>query len=142
MEMRKATAQDIKAVYRLLCELEHMILPFDAFHEVYNGNLYDPLIHYYVCEIESCVIAFASLHIQPLLHHCAHIAEIQEIIVQSEHQGNGIGQLLFQRLEAIAREAGCEWMEVCCNQKNTPALRFYESRGMKNTHNKLTFPLL
>jgi len=141
LKIRKASAEDMEAVYGLLCELEEAPVPFGDFREIYLSNLGVPSVFYFVCENEDAVIAFASLHIQRLLHHCARVAEIQEIIVKSEYQGSGIGRGLFQALEAMARQAGCALLEVCCNRMRKRAHGFYERCGMTGTHYKFTVKL-
>ena len=81
MMIRKATLDDMEKVYRLLCELENEELPINKFKEVFIKNYKSPSVNYFVCENEDSIVAFASLHIQCLLHHCSKVAEIQELIV-------------------------------------------------------------
>ncbi len=94
-KIRKASVCDTQAVYSLICDLENETLPFGWFSEIYLRNLENTSIFYFVCIQVNVVIAFASLHIQPLLHHCSNIAEIQEIVVKPEHQRHGIGHKLL-----------------------------------------------
>lgn len=140
-EIRKASVYDTQAVYSLICDLENETLPFDWFGEIYLRNLENASILYFVGDQSGEVIAFASLHIQSLLHHCSNIAEIQEIIVKPEHQRHGIGHKLFDVLETMARNSGCAMLEVCCNRKRNRSHRFYEGCGMTKSHYKFTYRL-
>jgi (aminoalkyl)phosphonate N-acetyltransferase len=141
MIARKATADDAQAVYGLICELEEKEILWNPFKEVYFKNINNPSVFYFVCENENHIVAFASLHIQSLLHHISNVAEIQELIVKKEDQGGGIGRELFLVLIKTARENSCELLEVCCNQKRIRSHDFYKSCGMINSHYKFTYPL-
>ncbi|HEX3037439.1 MAG TPA: GNAT family N-acetyltransferase [Oscillospiraceae bacterium] len=141
MMIRKAALDDSEKIYRLLCELENEELPINSFKEVFLENLKNPRVNYLVCENENNIVAFASLHIQSLLHHCSKAAEIQELIVQEKQKGNGIGKKLFDEMVSIAQENNCSILEVCCNQKRIPSHKFYEHCGMLKSHYKFTYPL-
>lgn len=141
MSIRKAAPDDMQQVYGLLCELENERLPFDMYKEIFEKNLKDPSIHYFVCENERNIIAFSSLHCQYLLHHCSRVAEIQELVVKNEYKENGIGKLLFIEMEKAARADLCCLMEVCCNRSRVRAHGFYEHCGMKKSHYKFTLAL-
>ena len=76
---RKATLEDCKAVYKLICDLECRELPFDAFAEIFaeqvaNGNYYCLL-----WEQEGSVVAALNLRFERQLHHASRIAEIVEL---------------------------------------------------------------
>lgn len=138
MDLRYATLQDIDGVYKLLCELESVEMPIYEFTSIYSNNLNNDKIHYLVVE-ESCeVIAFASLHIQQLLHHSKDVGEIQELIIKDGLRGKGIGSKLITKLKEISQENNCELIEVCCNKKRLDTHRFYEQSGFKQSHYKFT----
>ena len=141
MMIRKATLEDIEKVYRLLCELENEELPIHRFKEVFIKNYKSPSVNYFVCENEDSIVAFASLHIQCLLHHCSKVAEIQELIVNKEYRGNGIGKKLFDEMVKTAQKNDCSILEVCCNQKRIQSHKFYEHCGMLKSHYKFTYLL-
>lgn len=125
-------------VYPLLCELEDRKLPADPFKEVFIENLSIPSVNYFVCESNDTIVAFASLHIQHLLHHCSKVAEIQELVVTAEYKGNGIGKKLLDQMAETAQKNGCSLLEVCCSQKRRPSHGFYEHCGMEKSHYKFT----
>jgi PhnO protein len=87
LKIRKASAEDMEAVYGLLCKLEEAAALVEDFREIYSGNPGVSSVFYFVCEKKDAVIALASLHIQRLLHHCARVARIQEIVVKSGIRG-------------------------------------------------------
>lgn len=141
MIIREATLDDIEKVYRLLCELENEELPIKSFQEVFIENFKSSSVNYFVCENEDSIIAFASLHIQYLLHHCSKVAEIQELVVMEKYKGKGIGKKLFYQMVKQAQENNCSLLEVCCNQKRKQSHGFYEHCGMLKSHYKFTYRL-
>lgn len=141
MECINATMKNCKDIYYLLCELEHIELDKTSFEEIFRKNVVNPDIHYLLAMDNQNIIGFASLHIQHLLHHVAKVAEIQEIVVGKYYQGQGTGQMLFNRLKEIATENECALLEVCCNQIREKSHEFYLKQNMKNSHYKFTLNL-
>jgi GNAT superfamily N-acetyltransferase len=56
---------------------------------------------------------------------------LEDIFVEPEHRGAGIGKSLLRRLAALAVERGCGRFEWRVLDWNTPSIRFYESLGAK-----------
>lgn len=135
---RKATLEDCKAVYKLICDLECKELPFDAFAEIFaeqvaNGNYYCLL-----WEQEGSVVAALNLRFERQLHHASRIAEILEFEVAASCRSCGIGKRLFAEACRIAKENGCSQIELATNQLRKDAHRFYTREGMHNFHYKFS----
>jgi len=58
-------------------------------------------------------------------------AELKRFYVHPEYHRRGIGRALYDDLEARARELGYETMVLETTARQTPARRFYESRGFE-----------
>jgi PhnO protein len=140
-EIRMAELFDYTFVYSLLCELEEQKLDHIRLQQIYEDNLADPCVFYFVATVECEVVGFASLHIQKLLHHAGLVGEIQELIVKDDCRGQGIGTSLIRKVTDQAKKAGCIQLEVCCNQKRLSSHRFYQAHGMDCSHYKFTMPL-
>ena len=56
---------------------------------------------------------------------------LEDLFVQPQHRGKGIGKALLVRLAKIAVEEGCGRFEWQVLDWNTPAVRFYKSLGAK-----------
>ncbi len=138
MEIVNATMQHLDDVYKLICELESEDLDRDKFSKLYQNNINNSNVHYLLALDGSSIIGFASLHIQQLLHHCAKIGELQEMIVSKSQQGAGIGSVLFNQIKEIAIENDCQQLEVCCNKAREKSHQFYLKQGMKESHFKFT----
>jgi GNAT superfamily N-acetyltransferase len=54
---------------------------------------------------------------------------LEDIFVEPELRGLGIGKLLLQRVAAIAAEQGCQRLEWAVLDWNTPAIEFYRAMG-------------
>ena len=97
MSIRPSKESDEASVYDLITLLMGFSLNRESFHDVFVQNLRDDTVLYYVAESDGCVVGFASLHIEPQLHHAGLVGEIQELIVQETFRGKGTGaQLVLQ----------------------------------------------
>jgi len=141
MKIITATIAHLNQVYDLICELQDGKPDKDNFSQIYKDNISNQDIYYFLAFNEECAVGFASLHVQKLLHHCAKIGEIQEIIVSQAQQGTGVGAMLFDRLRETAIANNCEMLEVCCNKARENSHRFYLRQGMGKSHFKFTYSL-
>ena len=54
---------------------------------------------------------------------------LEDLFVEPELRGLGIGKLLLERVAAIAMEKGCARLQWAVLDWNTPAIEFYRSKG-------------
>lgn len=101
----------------MISQLESKQLDKETFHTVFTANLNNPNIYYTVAVIGSNVVGFISLHVQQLLHHNGAAAEIQELFVDPEMRGKGIGKALVNAARVIAQKNKAKVFEVSCNMK-------------------------
>lgn len=135
---RKATRNDCKPIYDLLCEMECKQLPFERFLEIFREQLSNNRYYCLVCEQDNTVIGVLNIRFEEQLHHCEWIAEIMEFTVASAYRQRGIGKEMFQRACQLAKDFGCTQIEVACNQLRSDAHRFYIREGMHNFHFKFS----
>ena len=138
VSIRHAEESDEASVYELVTALMAVSLDRKSFHEVFARNLRDDNVLYYVVERDGFVIGFASLHIEPQLHHAGLVGEIQELIVHETVRDKGIGAQLVSRLEQEAEKRGCVSIEVTTKNFRVDAQRFYVQVGFKRTHVNFT----
>jgi PhnO protein len=139
--LREAKNYDKEQVYRLIERLEDKAIDSEKFSDIYDANLSNPFVFYFVYEKENIILGFISIHVQKLLHHASNVAEIQELIVDETVRLQGVGRRLFQKAKDVGVDNGCIQLEVCCNQKRLLSHRFYQSQGMTNNHYKFCMPL-
>jgi len=138
VSIRLAEESDEESVYELVTALMAVSLDRKSFHDVFVQNLRDDNVLCYVVERDGFVIGFASLHIEPQLHHAGLVGEIQELIVHETVRDKGIGAQLVSRLEQEAQKRGCVSIEVTTKKFRVDAQRFYEQVGFKRTHENFT----
>jgi GNAT superfamily N-acetyltransferase len=54
---------------------------------------------------------------------------LEDIFVEPELRGRGIGKALLERVAAIAVEKGCQRLQWAVLDWNTPAIEFYRAMG-------------
>lgn len=138
MMIRYATIEDVDAVYELLCELEETQFDKDIFLEYYTSNLKDNKFIYMVDEHDG-IQAFGSIYLHHPLHHCAIIAEIEELCVSKQYQHQGIGSRMFSALITCAKQHHAVQIELSCKKTRQAAHAFYSKQGMKQLHDKFTY---
>ncbi|WP_312996818.1 aminoalkylphosphonate N-acetyltransferase [Leclercia sp.] len=140
-ELRPATAEDVDAVYGLICELKQAELDQSAFHAGFAANLLDHNMRYQLAEQDGHIVGMIGLHMQFHLHHANWIGEIQELVVMPQARGLRVGSQLLAWAEAFARQAGAEMTELSTSVKRLDAHRFYLREGYTQSHFRFTKPL-
>lgn len=140
-ELRPATAEDVDAVYGLICELKQAELDSSAFHAGFAANLLDHNMRYQLAEQNGHIIGMIGLHMQFHLHHANWIGEIQELVVMPQARGLRVGSQLLAWAEEFARQAGAEMTELSTSVKRLDAHRFYLREGYTQSHFRFTKPL-
>lgn len=136
ISIRALEKGDLNEVYDLICDLEEEKMDFLLFERNLVRNSEDANIRYFVATTGNRTIGFISLHIQHILHHNRPTGEIQELIIAPEYQGQGVGTMLMQKVEAIARELNLEELELTTKIYRERAHVFYKQLGYINTHLK------
>lgn len=136
--IRSAQASDLDVIYNQICELEEEKLNKKVFEEIFKENLNKEGTYYLIAEYNGEVVGFISLYIQKLLHHGGSAAEIQELFVDPNIRGRGIGSKLIEYAKSIADKNDSEVFEVACNLKREKTHEFYEREGLHKTHYKFT----
>jgi len=140
-ELRPATAEDVDAVYGLICELKQAELDRSAFHAGFAANLLDHNMRYQLAEQNGHIIGMIGLHMQFHLHHANWIGEIQELVVMPQARGLKVGSQLLAWAEEFARQAGAEMTELSTSVKRLDAHRFYLREGYTPRQFRFTKPL-
>ncbi|NVO08760.1 MAG: GNAT family N-acetyltransferase [Bacteroidales bacterium] len=134
--IREANSDDFESIYSLICDLEDQQMDKESFKIIYSKNLGDPNIYYLVADKSNSVVGFISLHVQHILHHSKPTCELQELTINSDLRGIGIGGLLMKEVEIIARKLNLEEIELTTKIHRERAQEFYRNLGYIHTHNK------
>jgi len=85
-----------------------------------------------VAEDEGKVVGTVVLLIVPNLSHSAlPWALVENLVIDQEHQGRGIGRLLMSYAIAQAKEAGCFKIQLSSDERRQEAHHFYRSLGFQ-----------
>jgi len=132
--LRPATPADLPAIVSLIRELadfEHLTHLVVVTPESLQPHLFGPkpVAEAMVGEIDGRVVAFALFFTnfstflgQPGLY-------LEDLYVQPQHRGKGLGKALLQHLGALAVQRGCGRFEWSVLDWNENAIRFYQSMG-------------
>lgn len=119
---RAMTPADAKAVAEL--ELKIFAMPWsreDFFRECNNE-----LAEYIVGELNGKIVAYAGAWVS------FNQAEVMHVAVDSELRGQGLGTMLFGELIKAVKSRGATSITLEVRPSNTPAIKLYESFGLKS----------
>jgi GNAT superfamily N-acetyltransferase len=126
--IRNATAEDSDRIVELLAQLgyanTHSFCK-ERIQELLANS--DAMLFCY--EIEGSVIALLSLHVIPQIALLGSFLRISYFIVDEIMRSNHIGSELEAYASHIAKERGCDRIEVHCHERRKEAHRFYERHG-------------
>jgi GNAT superfamily N-acetyltransferase len=133
-QIRPATPDDVAAIFHLVRKLaeyeklSHMMVATETdFHEALFGC--KPVVEGLVAVIGSDTIGYA-LYFSTFSTFLGRMGiYLEDIYVEPEHRGKGIGKALLKRLAQIAVERGCGRMEWTVLDWNQPSIEFYERLG-------------
>ena len=134
--IRPATPGDVAELLRLIRELAEyeklaeMAVGTDArMRESLFGAR--PAAEALVAERGGRTVGFAIYFTTFSTFLCKPGLYLEDLFVEPEHRGSGIGKALLRRLAALAVERGCGRFEWRVLDWNEPSIRFYESLGAK-----------
>lgn len=97
------------------------------------GALRDPAVSYVVAEDAGRIIGFAKLVVGSTEDGivASRPAELNQLYVDSDQQGRGLGRALLDACADLARKAGCDVLWLGVWENNSNALGFYERLGFR-----------
>jgi ribosomal protein S18 acetylase RimI-like enzyme len=133
--IRPCEFEDLSAVRELLQQLSTVAEPAgDLRLEVMTGILREmvelPGLYFnLVATVEGSVVGFVSVLFYKTLFHRGGTALINELVIDRDWRGQGLGRALIQAVIAEAKSRGIDEVEVSTEQTNHAALRFYRRCG-------------
>ena len=128
--IRLASVADADAVFGLLGQLAVSFSPQrTVFDEQFPALVHDERMLLHVAEVDGVVCGYALTVVSPLLHVGGDSAQLQELVVNAEHRGGGLGTALLGAVEAECRARGVRQLVVASRR----AAEFYSSRGYTTT---------
>lgn len=134
--IRAANINDLESVKLLVEELEEQVFDFEVFRGIFEQNLQDKYVHYFVAEVDATVVGFMSLFESTPLHHCYKIAELQELIINHKYRGLHIGEAFIKVAFELGKCNNWTQIELSSHMKRLKAHNFYMRNGFTRRHFK------
>jgi GNAT superfamily N-acetyltransferase len=132
VSIREARPEDAPAVAVLLDELGYPSSE-NEFRERFARYSEVPGTHLIAAEEGGEVIGLAAMQVMPLMHRDLPVARITAMVVRSDRRGAGVGRVLEEELEAIARREGCGRIDLTSRHRRKDAHAFYRALGFDGT---------
>ena len=129
MEIRKIELKDLDRVFELLNELYQNKLQYNRFKEIYDLKLNDKNSYYIVAIVDNKIVGVLTLELQIKLHRARCQSFIEDLIVDKDYRGKGIGKALIEEAIRFSKQNDCEVVELTSFLDNVDAHRFYEKNG-------------
>lgn len=134
--IRAATAADVPEIQRLIRalaeyeKLSHMAVGTDEqLHAALFGP--KPAAEAMMALRGGRAVGFALFFTTFSTFLCKPGIHLEDLFVEPEHRGSGIGKALLASLARLAAERGCGRLEWNVLDWNEPSIRFYESLGAR-----------
>lgn len=135
IECREATKADLPQVLRLYAQPDlddGQVLPLSEAERLFERMARYPDYKVYVALCEGRVVGtFALLVMDNLGHMGAPSAVIEDVAVDPQWQGRGVGRTTMAYALQLCREKGCYKAALSSNLKRERAHAFYESLGFE-----------
>jgi len=132
--IRSATPRDVADIQRLIRELsvyeklEHMVVGTeDMLRAALFGD--QPVVEALIAESGGQAVGFALYFKSFSTFLCKPGLFLEDVFVEPQHRGKGLGKALLQALAAICVERGYGRFEWHVLDWNEPSIRFYEALG-------------
>src|SRR5678810_967754 len=125
--IREMTLNDAKAVNILSSQLGYTLSieqTLQNINAVLESNDHTAFVAEYENKIVGWIGASQAIMIE-VMPHC----EINGLVIDQDHRGMGIGNLLIDKVKQWAREKNNSKIGLRCNVKRTEAHLFYEHLG-------------
>ena len=130
IEIRECRKADFEQVLVLLNQLwPKKSLDKGRLRKAYDRRLCSRNQFHICAAMDSEVIGFCSLTVSNSLSHQGYLGFVDELVVDEQHRGRGVGTLLLHRITTIAMKNGCQGIALDSDLHRTDAHRFYEQQG-------------
>ena len=130
--IRSVHIEDAAAISHLMLQLgypdtaEFMVRRIEAV-------LTDPMAECWVAEWQNGVAGVLSVNFIPQIALAGDFARLSYFCIDELARGQSVGKKLLEKAESIARQRGCDRIEVHCHQRRVDAHRFYLREGFSES---------
>jgi GNAT superfamily N-acetyltransferase len=147
MTVRAIRPEDVPAVVGLVRELaDHQrASPHDVLltEQQLTDHLFgdSPALFGHVAELDGEVVGIALWFLNFSTWRGTHGIYLEDLYVQGQHRGRGLGRALLAGLAAVCVERGYSRLEWSVLDWNTPSIEFYRAAGAVPMEGSTTFRL-
>jgi ribosomal protein S18 acetylase RimI-like enzyme len=138
MKIRTATQEDIPAMAELLHELFCIEVDFTPHYKTQTEGLRlllaSKTAEIFVAEISGQVVGMCTIQIIISTAKGREVGHVEDVVIDVEHRGKGIGSSLLRRVEEWAFTQGLARIQLNADRDNHPALGFYRRQGWRQTN--------
>ncbi len=128
MKIRNVQLSDCDKIVGLITQLDYPNT--SSFIEQKIRNLLnDPNEILAVAEDQESVVAFISIHFIPQIALEGDFARISYFSVDENYRSKGVGKILEEYCEQVAKSRNCDRIEVHCHSRREKAHKFYYRQG-------------
>jgi ribosomal protein S18 acetylase RimI-like enzyme len=134
IEIRKATVDDLSAVIVLLrefAEFENLTDRVEITEEKLSKAVFgsDAFVECLVAANGDKLVAYGLLYPVFLSFRGQKGMFLEDFFITKEYRRSGLGERMFREFALLARDRGCERLDLMVLDWNTPAISFYEKQG-------------
>ncbi len=138
IKIRPANEMDIDVMSQLLFQLFSIETDFVPDEEKQQRGLKQlldtPGTRILVAEEQGVVVGMATLQILVSTAEGGSVGLVEDVVVDREWRGKGIGSALLENLTWWAEKLGLSRLQLAMDSENGAALRFYKRNGWNGTN--------
>jgi GNAT superfamily N-acetyltransferase len=143
--VRKATSDDVPVIHKLvkaLAEYQRQGVQVSASEDTLKRDGFgaDPQFECILAEIQGEAVGLAIFHPSYSTWDSSRGLFINDLFVSEVVRGQGVGMKLVREVAAIAKQQGCQHLELNVVHAN-PARNFYDRFGFVHVDDLLTYRL-
>lgn len=101
----------------------------ESFENQYESMSFNPYHRIYVLEDNNKIISCGTLLIEPkFIHNCSNVGHIEDIVVDKNARGKGLGKKIIKFLTEESKKYNCYKVILDCSNDHE---EFYEKCGYK-----------
>ena len=142
LSYRKARQEEIESIIKMLAEdelglsRENLAIPLDkAYLDAFEQIDSDPNQYLMIVERDNQIVGSCHLTIMPSLTFTGSTRlQLEGVRVSAACRGQKIGEWMIQAAIEYGESKGASIIQLTTDKKRVQAKRFYESLGLKATH--------
>lgn len=140
IKIRKSELADLELILAFIAqksEFDGSLNGFAATREKLQKTLFcqSPLVRVLLAEVAGTAVGFAMFNASYSSLLAQNCLWLDDLFVQSQFRGMGVGTALLKHLAQIAESTNCGRIEWTVNAKNAPGISFYQKQGARILEN-------